>query len=91
MKVKIIQLVIEDKELGEIQDTHYLVNPDKNKLKELKHMIEDRFDYQNNENLSDEEIEKAEIFCDNIWDNIENFIKQNFVELDIKEVYEIEY
>jgi hypothetical protein len=46
-------------------------------------MIEERFDYQDNETLSDEEIKKAEKFCDNIWEHIEPFIEQNFVTFDI--------
>lgn len=88
MKVKIVQLVIKD---DEIQDINYLVNPDKDKLAELKYMIEHRFDYAFENNLSDEKIKEAEEFCDDIWDNIERFIEQNFVTLDIDEEYQINY
>lgn len=88
MKLKVVQLVIQD---DEIQDTHYLINPDKDKLEELKHMIEHRFEYQFEDNLSDEEIKKAENFCDAIWDHIACFIEQNFITFDIDEIYEINY
>ena len=49
MKLKIVQLVIKD---DEIQDINYLINPDKDKLAELKYMIEHRFDYEFENNLS---------------------------------------
>lgn len=88
MKLKIVQLVIKD---DEIQDTRYLINPDKDKLEELKHMIEHRFDYQFEDALSDEEIEKLENFCNASWGHIERFIEQNFVTFDIDEIYEIDY
>lgn len=76
---------------GGILDTYYLVNPDAEKLNQLKAMIETRFDYGSDETLSDEEYEQAENFCDHIWENIEEFIKENFVSLDIAEVFEISY
>ena len=88
MKLKIVQLVIKD---DEIQDSRYLINPDKNKLEELKYMIEHRFDYQFEDTLSDEEIEKAENFCNAIWGHVERFIEQNFIIFDIDEIYEIDY
>ena len=88
MKVKIVRLVIKD---DEIQNINYLVNPDKDKLAELKYMIEHRFDYEFENNLSNEAIKEAEEFCDNIWNNIERFIEQNFVTLDIDEEYQINY
>lgn len=88
MKLKVVQLVIKD---DEIQDSRYLINPDKNKLEELKYMIEHRFEYQFDDTLSDEEVEKAENFCDVSWGHIECFIEQNFITFDIDEVYEIDY
>jgi hypothetical protein len=88
MKPKIVKLAIQDEE---IRDTYYLVNPDKDKLAELKNMIEHRFDYQYADNLTDEEIGKAEQFCDNIWEEIDKFIVNNFVVLTIDEIYEIAY
>jgi hypothetical protein len=74
-----------------VLDTYYLVDPDKNKLAVLKHMIEHRFDYMSAENLTDEEFEKAEELHSNIWDAIDLFISANFTVLDIDEVYEIAY
>ena len=91
MKLKIVKLQIIDYDAnGEIQREYDLVNPDRKKLEELKHMIEDRFDYQF-EDLSDEEIKDAEEFCDAIWDIIHNFINKNFIVLNIDETYEIAY
>lgn len=92
MKAKIVKVQIIDYDAnGEILLEYDFVNPDKNKLAKLKHMVEHRFEYQFDENSSDEEIEKAEKFCDTIWDNINNFINENFITLNIEEVYEIEY
>ena len=76
---------------GGVLNTYYLVNPDPEKLNTLKKMIETRFDYGSNEVLSDEEYREAENFCDHIWENIEEFIKENFVSLNIAEVLEISY
>jgi hypothetical protein len=67
-----------------------LVNPNQEALGKLKRMIEDRFDYQYDDNLSDEEIEAAENFNDNIWNHIYDFVEEHFEQLDIIE-YHIEY
>ena len=94
MKPKIVRLEIVDNDLvgaEKLLDTYHLVNPDKDKLAELKKMIERRFDYTFDENISDEEFEKAEELCSNIWEAIELFINANFVVLDIDETYEIQY
>lgn len=91
MKLKIVELNITDNEMNETLCTHYLVNPDKKKLAELKHMVEHRHDYMFEENISDEEFEKAEELVGNIWEAIDFFISTNFVVLDIEEIYEIEY
>lgn len=98
MSEKIVQLNITDFELiGDMEcpdgilGTYYLVNPDKSKLAELKSMIEHRFDYMYDENLSDEEVEKAKEFHDQIWGHILDFIGENFITLDIDETYEIAY
>jgi hypothetical protein len=88
MKLKIVKLEIKDEE---ICDTYYLVNPDKDKLAELKHMIEHRFDYMFDENITDEEFDKAEELVSDIWKAIDLFISANFVTLDIDEIYEIAY
>lgn len=92
---KIVKLEIRDPDIvgmldypNGILDTYYLINPDKNTLAVLKHMIENRFDY---DGLTDEEIAAKEKFCDNIWEEIDDFIVKNFVTLDIDETYRITY
>lgn len=70
---------------------YLLVNPDEEKLEELKRMIEHRFDYQTDDSISDEEIEKAEAFCDNIWERVGAFIADNFVSLNVDKKFKIEY
>lgn len=92
MKLKIVKLQIIDYDAnGEILKEYDLINPDKAKLEELKHMIEHRNDYMFAENISDEEFDKAEEFADNIWECINEFISTNFVVLNIDETYEIAY
>ena len=91
MKSRIVELVIKDNDIGEIQDTYYLLNPDKDKLAKLKQMIEGRFDYMYKENLTDEEYLKGQELEDNIWEAIDLFIIANFVTLTIDEIYEIKY
>ena len=88
MKPRIVKLEIKDNEINEVLDTYYIVNPDKSRLAELKKDIEGRFNY---DGLDEEEIEAKEEFCDDIWNCIECFIKNNFITLDIDETYEIEY
>lgn len=95
---RIVRVNIKDDELiGDavypdgILKTYCLINPDEEKLAELKHMIENRFDYQYDDDLTDEEVESAEKFCDSIWENIDTFVHDNFsILLDVYE-YEIEY
>lgn len=72
-------------------DTFYLINPDPVKLRELKNMIEHRFDYETDDALTDEQVKACESFNDNVWDNIYAFIQQNFIVLDVDEVFEIQY
>lgn len=92
MKLKVVKVEIVDYDAGsEILFEYALVNPDQKKLAELKHMIEHRSDAFFNENATDEEIEAAEEFNDNIWENVVKFIAENFVVLDIDETYEISY
>ena len=74
-----------------VLDTYLLVNPNREKLAELKKMIESRLDYDLDESLSDEEIKAAEQFCDNIWEHIQKFIDENFICLDVNEVFTINY
>ena len=91
MKPKLVKLEIVDTDVefeNPILASCFLVNPDKNKLAELKYMIEHRFD---TDGLTDEEIAAKEEFCDFIWDTVEKFINDNFVVLEVDEFYEIEY
>ena len=92
MKLKIVKLQIIDYDAnGEILLEHDLINPNKKKLEELKHMVEHRNDYMFAENLTDEEFDKAEELVNNIWDAIDLFISSNFIVLDIEETYEVAY
>jgi hypothetical protein len=91
MKPKIVRLEIVDTDVEfktPLLDAYLLVNPDREKLAELKHMIEHRFD---TDGLTDEEIEAKQNFCDDIWGNIERFINENFIVLHLDEIYDIEY
>jgi hypothetical protein len=92
MEVVRVNIVDNYMEYGEnpILKTFYLVNPNQEALSTLKRMIEDRFDYQYDDNISDEEIEAAENFNDNIWNHIYDFVEEHFEQLDIIE-YHIEY
>lgn len=93
--MKIVKVDIIDNDLSHnenpILDTYYLIDPDREKLQQLKEMIENRFEYQYDETLSDEEIIAKELIVDNIWDCIYDFITTNFKILDINEVFEIKY
>ena len=98
MKLKIVKLDIRDNDIvgmpeypNGILATYYLVNPNKAKLAELKNMVENRFEYQYDESISDEDFDKAEELANNIWEAIDLFIDINFVVLDIDETYEIAY
>ena len=91
MKLKIVRLEIVDNDEqfdNSLLTTYLLVNPDWVKLVELKYVIEHRFD---TDGLTDEEIAAKEEFCDNIWRDIELFIRDNFVVLPVDETYVIEY
>ena len=93
--MEIVKVDIIDNDLSynenPILDTYYLIDPDREKLQQLKEMIENRFEYQYDETLSDEEIIVKELIVDNIWDCIYDFITTNFKILDINEVFEIKY
>lgn len=92
MKLKIVKLQIIDYDAnGEIVLECDLINPNKDKLAELKHIIEHRHDYMFDEGITDEEFERARELDDNIWEAIDLFISANFVALDIDETYEIAY
>lgn len=93
MKAKIVKLEFVDKDVdvGEnsIQQQYYLLNPDKEKLQELKSLVENRFDYMSNDNLTDEQYLKAQELDNNIWEAIDLFVEVNFVVLDIENSFTI--
>ena len=94
MKLKIVRLEINDADLvgaDKLLDTYHLVNPNEDKLALLTHMVEHRFDYLYDNNISDEDFEKAEELSGNIWEAIDLFISTNFIVLDIDETFEINY
>lgn len=83
---KIVKVNIRDNELFYDRDfpdgvlrEYYLINPDEEKLNELKVLIETRFDGDD------------EALRDNIWDVIEDFVNENFIVLNITEEFEIAY
>lgn len=102
---KVIQLKIIDNELSDFRDESYhesypngllrsylLVNPNEDKLKELKQIVEHRRDFEDNfEELSDEEYQKLDEFADSIWDYIEDFIEKNFTVIKIDDTFDISY
>ena len=90
MENKIVKVDIVDNDDIGVLSTYYLVNPNKDKLEEFKRKIEGRFDVFSDVNASDEEITKAENFCDNIWGEIADFIAANFTTIEV-ENFEIEY
>ena len=95
MKIEITKLKIIDMDVswGEkpLVDCYLLINPDKSKLNDLKEMIEGRFDYNFDDNISEEDFAKAESFLSNIWDNVYDFINDNFIVVDVDTSYEIEW
>ena len=77
--MNIVRLDIVDKDLPsaeQLQATFYLVNPDPEKLEQLKYMIETRFD-----NAPDNEVD---------WSTIYDFISVHFRTVNI-ETFEIEW
>ena len=90
MEKKIVEIQFIDSEDREVVSKCYLVNPDPAKLEELKYKIEHRFDAMLNDSSTDEEIVAAEKFNDNVWENIDNFITENFTAIAVEE-FKIEY
>ena len=73
-----------------ILDTYYLIDPDEEKLKELKRAVETRFDYEYDDNLSEEEYEHMREIADDPWGFIDLFISINFKTLNI-DTFKINY
>jgi hypothetical protein len=79
---EIVKLQFHDADINEkdgILKTYYLVNPDREKLIELRDMVENRFD---DENYDDR---------DGYWDKIDEFVQQNFSAIEIADTFIIEY
>lgn len=90
--MKIVKLDFMDNEYCDDRplDTYYLIDPDKEKLKELKQIIEHRWDYEYDDTLSEEEYEHAREIDNDPWGFIDLFISINFKTLDI-DTFEINY
>lgn len=92
--MRIVKLDIVDNEVFDgspVLETYYLIDPDKEKLRQLKHMVENRLDYEYDDTLSEEEYSYAEERANNPWEFIDLFIAMNFKTLDIDELFEINY
>lgn len=79
---EIMKLQFHDADINErdgILKTYYLIAPDREKLIELKNMVENRFD---DENYDD---------CDGYWGVIDEFVKKNFDTIEISDTFVIEY
>lgn len=74
-----------------VVEAYYLKNPDEVKLERLKKMVEQRYDVFSILDLSEEERKNAEEFCNNIWEHIDNYIKENFEIVDIDSSFVINY
>lgn len=95
----IVKVVIKDHDLSPgnsdfpdgILETYYLKDPDREKLDTLKKMVENRFDLDARENMTEAEARAAEDFEHDPWSGIEIFIAKNFETVKIDEEYEIKY
>jgi hypothetical protein len=79
---EIVKLQFHDADIDErdgILKTYYLVNPDREKLIELREMVENRFD---DENYDDR---------DGYWGVIDDFVRANFSVIDISDTFVIQY
>ena len=74
-----------------ILDTYYLIDPDEEKLRELKHAVETRFDYEYDDTLSEEEYQFKREIADDPWGFIDLFIEMNFKTFKMGETFEINY
>ena len=79
---EIVKLQFHDADINErdgILKTYYLIAPDRNKLIELKNMVENRFD--------DDDYDDR----DGYWDVIDEFVKKHFETIEIADTFVIEY
>jgi hypothetical protein len=79
---EIVKLQFHDADINErdgILKTYYLIAPDRDKLIELREMVENRFD--------DESYDDTEGY----WDRIDDFVKRNFSTIEITDTFVIEY
>ena len=92
--MKIVRVDFKDNSIFDgtpILETYYLINPNKDKLQELKEMVETRFDYEYINDLPNEAYHRMREIADDPWYAIDTFVKENFVILDIDEVFDINY
>jgi hypothetical protein len=79
---EIVKLQFHDADINErdgILKTYYLVNPDRERLVELRNMVDNRF---NDDNYDDR---------DGYWGVIDNFVKAHFSTIEISDTFVIEY
>ena len=79
---EIIKLQFHDSDIDErdgILKTYYLIAPDKEKLIELREMVENRF---NDPNYDDR---------DGYWNVIDDFVRSNFSTIEIADTFIIKY
>ena len=74
-----------------VVEAYYVEDPDEEKLTKLKAMVETRYDSLENDDLTEEEREKAEKFVDDIWANIDKFIHKNFKVVRVDRNFVINY
>lgn len=80
---EIVKLQFHDADINErdgILKTYYLIAPDRDKLIELKNMVENRF--------MNEDVETYDYAY---WDVIDDFVAKNFSTIEISETFVIEY
>ena len=80
---EIVKLQFHDADINEhdgVLKTYYLIAPDRDKLIELKNMVENRF--------MNEDIETCDYAY---WDVIDDFVAKNFSTIEISETFVIEY
>ena len=79
---EIVKLQFHDADINErdgILKTYYLVNPDREKLVELRDKVENRFDEDHYDDR------------DGYWGAIDDFVRENFSTIEISETFVIEY